>query len=516
MVAAKDNVFLTREYSDEDMAYIAGSVDQENTTIVINRRTVLNPSMIDKICRFFKATDVRVSIPIGNTSSSTIFDEEETEILKQNFAKLEENNFKTLFFEDKNAPVSTGYTLAETISASEKIAEWAREINSAKVFGRDLSPLEKFIYAYDFVTRFVHKKGETKRGEEVSPMDSRNLVRVLNGDKIVCIGYATMLAELCKRIDIPCLIQLVVDGADEKAGFNKINHAICKVYLKDEIYDYDGIVNADASKDAYKNSFGQTICHAAQTNQEIQEIYGGKVKLAGESWFYAETLNEFMDGVRGFKTDNAESLLEMRYLSAGIEKVLVDIFERNVEKFEKNRAKRGFGDIILEHQKLEKTYFPSIYEELYRYVINPKNEYFLLDVERAISQTVMATNLSLDDLFCELLDYGNRFKPNEYVLEELVEMVEDARAKESFDDMKTIADESEPVDPLMLFEALTNVIYSRVKNEERAVIQANRIFEESIDFAMCKWDLSRKTDNYFHEEAVKLRDAFGKTLQVRA
>ena len=47
-------------------------------------------------------------------------------------------------------------------------------------------------------------------------MDSRNLVKVLNGDKIVCIGYASMLAELCKRIDIPCIVQLAVDGIDEK------------------------------------------------------------------------------------------------------------------------------------------------------------------------------------------------------------------------------------------------------------------------------------------------------------
>jgi polar amino acid transport system permease protein len=40
-----------------------------------------------------------------------------------------------------------------------------------------------------------------------------------------------MLAELCKRIGIPCIVQLAVDGVDEKEGFNSINHAICKVYI---------------------------------------------------------------------------------------------------------------------------------------------------------------------------------------------------------------------------------------------------------------------------------------------
>ena len=511
MVDSKDSVFLTREYSDEDMADIACSIDQNNTIIVLNRKTILNPSMIEKICRFFKATDVRVSIPIGNTSESTIFDENEIEILRQNFEKLKQNKFKAMFIEEQHEPFSSGYTLEQTLFASEKITEWSKIINEARVLGRSLSPLEKFLYAYDFVTKFVHKKGMQKNGEYISPMDSRNLVRVLNGDKIVCIGYATMLAELCKRINIPCLIQLVIDGAGERTGFNIINHAICKVYIKDNLYGYDGIVNADASKDAFKEGFGQTICHAAQTDQEIKEVFGGKVRFAGESWFYAETLNEFMDGVRGFKSDNPESFLKMQYLYGEIEKVLVNIFSKNAEKYEEIRNGNK-EKIILNHKELEETYFPSVYEEIYRYVLNPENDCYLQDIERALLQTVSSTKLPIDDLFCELMDYGNRFVPDEYVVEELVEIIEDARAKENFEDMKNIAESSESVDPLILFEAVTNVILSRVKSEDMAVIQANNLFENSVNFSMCRWDLSQSSSNYFHEEAVRVKDAYNKNI----
>ena len=112
------------------------------------------------------------------------------------------------------------------------------------------------------------------------------------------------------------------------------------------------------------------------------------------------------------------------------------------------------------------------------------------------------------------MDYGNRFIPENHVVEELVEIIEDARAKENFEDMKTIAEESEPIDPLILFEAVTNVILSRVKNEDMAVIQANSVFENSVNFSMCKWDLSQKSNNYFHEEAVRSRDEFNKNSNV--
>lgn len=508
MLVSDSNVFLMKDYSDEELVDIAESVRNSRKTIVISRKVALSPSMIDKICKHFKATDVRVSIPIGNTSSSTIFDEQETEVLKQNFAKLQKNNFKTLFIEGEDEQEYQGYTLEETLSASKKISQWANEINAAMVGDRLLSPLEKFVYAYELVTKFIHNKGSD---ENVSPMDSRNLVKILNGDKIVCIGYASMLAELCKRINIPCLVQLVIDGDGEKEGYNIINHASCKVYIDDPIYNYKGIVNADASKDAFKKGYGQTICHMALTDKEIREIFGGKVKFAGESWFYSETINEFMNDVSetsdGLVADAPEYYFDFKNLGPTIEKILIDVFSKNAQGFDRI-ANSSVKALKATEKDLEETYYPSVYAELYHIALSPNDEYFKNELEKLLYRTLLVSNFSVDDLFAELLDFGNRFKPDAESLQELMLAAEELQAKQNYDEIVKMSLATEPLDPLMIFEALTNVYLTKTRNEDFAVYKANSVFDNSIRFAMNKWNLEGKTNNFFKEEAVRLKNMF--------
>lgn len=507
MLVSDSNVFLMKDYSDEEMIDIAESARDSRKTIIISRKVALNPSMIDKICKHFEATDVRVSIPIGNTSSSTIFDEAETEVLKLNFAKLEKNRFKALFIEGEDEEEYQGYTLEETLSASKKISHWVSEINGAMVGGRGLSPLEKFVYAYELVTKFIHNKGSESND---SPMDSRNLVKILNGDKIVCIGYASMLAELCKRVGIPCLVQLVIDGDGEKEGYSTINHASCKVYLNDPVYGYEGIVNADASKDAFKRGYGQTICHMALTDQEIEEIFGGKVKFAGESWFYSETINEFMSDIlkiQGRDDGSEEYFFDIKNMSSSIEKIIIDVFSKNAHIFDKI-ASTKVKNLDVTAKELEETYYPSLYREIYRVATNPTDEYSAKELEKLLFRTLMVSNLTVDDLFAELLDFGNRFVPDENTLSELVYISEEVRAKENYDEIVEMSSRSESLDPLFVFEALTNVYLTRAQNEDFAVYKANSIVEKSVRFAMNKWNLNCDSNNYFKEEAVRLKKAY--------
>lgn len=504
MLVSDSNVFLMKDYSDEELIDIAESLSDAQKTIIISRKVALNPSMIDKICKHFKATDVRVSIPIGNTSSSTIFDERETEVLKLNFAKLQENHFRALFIEGEDEEEYQGYTLEETLSASKKISHWAREINSAVVGGRALSPLEKFVYAYDLVTKFIHNKGR----DETSPMDSRNLVKILNGDKIVCIGYASMLAELCKRVDIPCLVQLVIDGEGEKEGYNTINHASCKVYINDPIYNYEGIVNADASKDAFKRGYGQTICHMMLTDKEIKEIFDGKVKFAGESWFYSETINEFMNEVsersEGMIYSAPEFSFKIKDMNGEIERILINVFSKNERIFDAI-AKGQVKNLEATSKDLEETYYPSIYAGIYSVAICQGDEYLESELEKLLYRTLMVSNLSVDDLFAELLDFGNRYLPDEETLQKLLFQAEETQARENYAEIVKMSSKTEPIDPLMVFEALANVYSSRTQNEDFAVYKANSIFDNSTRFAMNKWSLLENSGNYFMEEALRLK-----------
>ena len=510
MLIANNSVFLSRVYSDEELAKIANSANEENAeTIVITRDIALNSEMIERICKYFKAGDVRISIPIGNTSNSTIFNEDETEILKQNFATLESNKFNALFVEGEDVFNYSGYTLDETLQASNKISNWAKKINEARIFGREFSPLEKFIYAYELVTSFEYQKSDDATIDD--RMNSRNLVKVLNGDKIVCIGYASMLAELCKRIGIPCIVQLAVDGVGEPENFNSINHAICKVFIDDKVYDFNGMFNSDPSKDARKAVIGRTINHALLTDEELNVLYSGKIRLAGESWFYTETINEFMQAVSGVKDYEHDKVFEISTFGRTIDRILIETFSKNAEAFEELKERSVMGR--MSDTEIEETFFSSIYDELYRIIIQPQDKYLIRRLEMLIARAYMSSNLSLEELFAEMVNYGNKYKPDDGMIEEIAEKVDDRTANINFQEMQEISARTIPVDLMMLYEALSNVYFIRHKDEDVATNKANCIFENSVCLAFSKWNLDEACDNFFQEEAIMIRNNMKKPTQ---
>ena len=76
------------------------------------------------------------------------------------------------------------YTLADTLFAQLQIDDIIEQINSTGA-----SPFEKYLMAYDFITSRVYK--EYKQGSA----KSRDLIAVMNGDNIVCVGYANLLEQ---------------------------------------------------------------------------------------------------------------------------------------------------------------------------------------------------------------------------------------------------------------------------------------------------------------------------------
>lgn len=120
------------------------------------------------------------------------------------------------------------YELKDILFAKKTLDDWANTINSAKVDGKELSPLEKFCYAYMIVKNRKYKESEDKSLR----MLSRKFVSVLNSDYCVCVGFAKLLNELCSRIGINSVDKTInVDGW----------HAINAILINDEKY---GIKNS--------------------------------------------------------------------------------------------------------------------------------------------------------------------------------------------------------------------------------------------------------------------------------
>ena len=182
------------------------------------------------------------------------------------------------------------FYLNEIIATNERLNAEIDYINSLTVpseNNRKLNEMEKFIMAYDFCTNFKYNEHESNKSK------SRYITSILNGNNIVCVGYAKLLTEMCRRLNIEshsvsvsCIIKttnereghqnniVVLDGkmyyADacwdsqhkENKGLKLYNHCLIPMSDRNEIIDcsieYDKI-----------NNLSRTPEHL----QEVQDLY---------------------------------------------------------------------------------------------------------------------------------------------------------------------------------------------------------------------------------------------------
>lgn len=133
-----------------------------------------------------------------------------------------------------------------TIEANRRLDEIADKIKNATNDGEALSPFEKFMLAYEYVTDYSYKDSNDE-GE------SRHWVPVIDGDKIVCVGYASLLKALCDRIFSSD--EVFVMEQSSHVYLDRINseaHANNLVFIKDNKYGIDGWFYCDACWDSIK------------------------------------------------------------------------------------------------------------------------------------------------------------------------------------------------------------------------------------------------------------------------
>ena len=98
-----------------------------------------------------------------------------------------------------------------------------------------LSPFEKFISIYSFVTNYKpYNQGDNNFFDI-----GRSPYLFLNDDYINCVGICQFLCILCRQVGIN--IAMLADEENE--------HAICYFYMKDNKYGIDGYFSTDPTND---------------------------------------------------------------------------------------------------------------------------------------------------------------------------------------------------------------------------------------------------------------------------
>ena len=110
-----------------------------------------------------------------------------------------------------------------------------------------LSPFEKFISVYSFVTNYkLYKLGDEKYFDI-----GRSPYLFLNDEYINCVGICQLLCILCRQIGI----KITMFAEEEK------EHAICYFYIQDDKYGIDGYFSTDPTNDTKSEDNSENRYH---------------------------------------------------------------------------------------------------------------------------------------------------------------------------------------------------------------------------------------------------------------
>ena len=168
---------------------------------------------------------------------------------------LRENNLHELLVGEKNSEFHA-HGFRATLKANRKLDEVANNIKNAttKISGetKPLSNYEKLMLAYEYVTNYVYNEGG-----DIGHVETSHWIPVIEGDKIVCAGYASLFKALCDRIfdkkEVRVLEQSLsvfdIDTNEYRAG-----HGNNIIFLKDDKYNIDGLFYIDPCWDSRNNT----------------------------------------------------------------------------------------------------------------------------------------------------------------------------------------------------------------------------------------------------------------------
>lgn len=260
--------------------------------------------------------------------------------------------------------------LDDYIKAELALAELLKPIE-----GLELSPLEKFIFAFNTCKRFR----EYKENED-DKLNARNIIELFKegNEHIVCVGFANILAELCKRLNIAStdvgltVHKILPNNEVERLGAHARNfvritdpkYGLDNMYMSDATwsndYEFDSLVTAlmtpyETLQLRRMVQFGETSIITAQTYEEFLDTIYVEFR-SGKHFNFDKTLEyisrlypEFLEGCLSnpaynqFKTKAFADIEDYRLLFSD------DAFMSNLFQFIQLKSNQPIsGDILIE------------------------------------------------------------------------------------------------------------------------------------------------------------------------
>lgn len=220
----------------------------------------------------------------------------------------------------------------------------------------NLSPLEKVLFVYDIVKANEYKMENKDENYGIS----RNLNKIINNDKIVCVGYANLIDFLLKNLGIKS--NIIILGYNDK----DVQHERNYIYLKDNKYNIDGMFFLDATWDSKKNDnyIDNYVCFLKPLNffKRIRPteyvVYPSKFKLLEKSKKELTSYVSELEGIERIKFSVSLSQLIKEYnpnigLILNTNNKITNMTDQMLEKYCKKISDIAFKNALYRVRKIE-------------------------------------------------------------------------------------------------------------------------------------------------------------------
>lgn len=267
----------------------------------------------------------------------------------------------------------------------------------------NLSPFEQVMYVYDY----VRKKEYSKEEQTDSYNESRDLTKVLLGDKIVCVGYSNIFNRILSLLDMKCMPYFL--KKNEKKG-----HQRSVVYINDPKYGIDGVYYFDPTWNSKNKNNNYLLSYKffARTKEEIdkyknfEDITFGKFDKAFVEYICNKILTEDLESLTAVESmylNNAAKFIDNKSLipkkqllahayyltSLGIntdKDYLVSKIKYYYELLNRKIIAEKYLECLINVRKIEHynnpTYYRFSINEVYYILINSKWEFEITQFER--------------------------------------------------------------------------------------------------------------------------------------
>ncbi len=346
-------ITITEPLSDKEMEYL--KIVNDQATIVFQDFTDYENifKAIGKLKEFNKNNKVIIKVYKNNDIST----------------KNELNNYikNNPGIEQKYSEVNVSNSIIETYPI-ETYCYYENRLIDLASRAIDMSPMEKFIYAYN-----VAKKYKPYKENKDNLFASRNLYDILEGDYMVCVGFAKLLMDLCEKLDIPCKSY----GVDVDVGLDRVptdaevlpddvvtqsgGHARLEVNIVDSKYNVDGYYLSDPTWDNVMDN--DTYNFAVMTHDEYNGInrYNFLDFKNVDELFFVNSVEEFYEKVNLW--------LNKKLTEQEIDKQKE--LDKNIGEYKKHFV--DFMNVLKKVDEKTYEYFNYAYGNLYNIKTNASN-----------------------------------------------------------------------------------------------------------------------------------------------